>query len=101
VTQDLDFNNDRRYPFSNGKMSGIIMVKGDSSDWYGIYSALSKLIHFILLVPYPKGFLTETKCVVSRDGAVVRGRDAENQQIKKLHVGPKTTVRQMQQFFNY
>jgi hypothetical protein len=101
VTQDLDFNNDRLYPFSNGKMSGIIMVRGDPSGWLGIYGALSQLIPFIWLVPYPKAFLTETKSVVSRDSAVVRGRDAVTKQIKKLHVKPQTTVRQLRQFFTY
>lgn len=102
VTLDYDFNNDRRYPFTHGKMAGIIIVRGSSDDVPRIANMLVTLMEFLLRLPLPKSFLAETKFIVAQDGVIMRGRDSSTREIKSLRVlAGVTTTSEVRAFFSY
>ena len=76
VALDGDFNDDRVYPFAYGDMPGVIMIKETKSQVRRIVVVLSSVLDFVLLAPFPKGFLLESKFIASGEGCVMRGRDA-------------------------
>jgi hypothetical protein len=90
VSFDTDFNDDTAYPFSNGHMHGVIMLKGakNNSDRKSDFSAL---LSFVLDTPFPKSFLLESKFIISNEGCVMRGRDVKTKQIKSLHIASGKT----------
>ncbi len=101
VTLDDDFNDDRLYRFSHDKMPGIIIIKGKSADVVRIANMLVTLLSFLLRLPFPKGFLTETKFIVAQDGVVMRGRHSVTRQVKTLRVFAGTTTGAVRTFFGY
>lgn len=102
VTLDLDFNNDRIYPFTHGPMGGIIMIRGSVSEATRIIQTLAQLMDFILSLPLPKLFLGDTKFIAALDGVTIRGRDAATREIKTLRVTTgATTRREICEFFSY
>jgi hypothetical protein len=102
VTLYDDFNDDRLYPFTHGNMPGIIMVKAKSADVVRIANMLVTLLDFLLGLPFPKGFLVETKFIVAQNGAVMRGRHSRTRQVKTLRVlAGITTARDVRSFFGY
>jgi predicted nuclease of predicted toxin-antitoxin system len=102
VTLDDDFNDDRLYPFIHGKMPGIIIIKAKSADVVRIANMLVTLLSFLLRLPFPKGFLAETKFIVAQNGVVMRGRHSRTRQVKTLQVfAGITTARDVRSFFGY
>lgn len=101
VTLDDDFNDDRLYPFTHGKMPGIIIIKAKSADVVRIANMLVTLLSFLLRLPFPKGFLAETKFIVAQNGVVMRGRHSRTRQVKTLQVLAMTTTREVRAFFGY
>jgi predicted nuclease of predicted toxin-antitoxin system len=101
VTLDDDFNDDRLYPFTHGNMPGVIMIKAKSADVVRIANMLVTLLSFLLRLPFPKAFLTETKFIVAQDGVVMRGRHSVTQRVKTLRVLAGTTTREVRAFFGY
>jgi len=102
VSLDLDFDDDEKYPFRNGKMSGIIMIKASSADIARIIDILSRALTFITWLPLPRAFLAETKFVAGRDGVTMRGRDADTHEIKSIHVvAGVTSTKEIRDFFSF
>jgi hypothetical protein len=103
VSFDTDFNDDSSYPFSNGKMPGVVMVKGAKGNaGRSPIGTLSALFDFVLATPFPKSFLTESKFVASGEGCVMRGRDAKTKQIKSLQIeAGKTRMAEVRDCFSY
>jgi predicted nuclease of predicted toxin-antitoxin system len=102
VSLDADFNDDRRYPFTHGKMAGIIIMRASSSEVQQTANALARLLDFVTKLPLAKSFLAETKFIVARDGVIMRGRDSVTRELKSLHVrAGVTTIRQVRAFFHY
>jgi predicted nuclease of predicted toxin-antitoxin system len=102
ITLDLDFDDDKRYPFTFGKMTGIIMIKASSADVARIVDILGRALIFVTGLPLPRAFLTETKFVAGRDGVMMRGRDASTKEIKTLHVVAGATLkREIREFFSF
>jgi len=102
VTLDLDFDNDKEYPFRNGKMAGIIMIKASSADVARIVDILSRALTFITWLPLPRAFLAETKFVAGRDGVTMRGRDADTNEIKSIYVvAGVTSTKEIRDFFSF
>jgi len=102
VTLDYDFNNDCLFPFTNGHMPGIIIVCASSSNVRQIIDVPARLLAFLLMLPLPNAFLTETKFIGTRHGATIRGRDASTREIKCLRVrAGQTTTRDVRQFFSF
>jgi hypothetical protein len=98
VSFDTDFNDDAAYPFSNGKMHGVIMVKETKNSPNRSIGVLSAL----LVTPFPKSFLLESKFVASGEGFVMRGRDAETKEVKSLHIeAGKTRMSDVRSHFSY
>ena len=102
VTLDIDFNNDNRFPFTFGKMPGIIMIKASSADAVRIIDILSRTLDWLTRLPLPRAFLAESKLVAGRDGATMRGRDFVTKEIKAFHVvaGVTRTV-EIREFFSF
>jgi hypothetical protein len=102
VTLDLDFNNDSYYPFTSGKMAGIIMIKASSADASRIIDILGRTLDWLTRLPLPRAFLAESKLVAGRDGATMRGRDFVTKEIKTIHVvaGMTRTV-EIREFFSF
>jgi hypothetical protein len=102
VTLDSGFNDDRRHPFASGQMAGIIIINVSSSDHPGILLALSHFLEFLLVLPFPKAFMFETKVVAGHDGVIMRGRDVLTREIKSLRViAGETSLVEVRNFFNY
>jgi predicted nuclease of predicted toxin-antitoxin system len=102
VTLDLDFNNDNYYPFTSGKMPGIIMVKASSADAARIIDILSRTLDWLTRLPLPRAFLAESKLVAGRDGATMRGRDFATKEIKSFHVvAGVTQIMEIGKFFSF
>ena len=102
VTLDMDFNNDRLYAFTDGKMSGIIIIRASSSEVWRIIEVLSRLLTFLLTLPFPRAFLLETKIVAGRDGVLMRGRDASTKEVKAIRITPGvTTAGEIREAFSY
>ena len=103
VSFDTDFNDNSAYPFSNGTMHGVIMVKGTKSNaGRSPIGVLSALFDFILATPFPKGFLTESKFLTSSEGCVMRGRNAKTKEIKSLQIeAGKTRMGEVRSHFSY
>jgi predicted nuclease of predicted toxin-antitoxin system len=101
VTLDDDVNDDRLYPFTHDNMPGIIMIKAKSADVVRIANMLVALLSFLLRMPFPRAFLTETKFIVAQDGAVMRGRHSVTRQVKTFRVLAKTTTGEVRAFFGY
>lgn len=102
VTLDLDFDNDSHYPFTFGKMPGIIMVKASSDNVARIIDILSRTLDWLTRLPLPKAFLAESKLVAGRDGVMMRGRDFATKEIKSFHVvaGVTRTI-EIRDFFGF
>jgi predicted nuclease of predicted toxin-antitoxin system len=103
VSFDTDFNDDSAYPFSNGKMHGVIMVKGSKSNsGRSPIGVLSALFDFILATPFPKSFLLESKFVTSGEGCIMRGRDAKTKEVKSLQIeAGRTRMSDVRSHFSY
>ena len=102
VTFDEDFNDDAIYPFTNGNMHGVIIVKETKSNVQRAERVLSRLLEFVLLTPLPKAFLLESKFIASGEGCVMRGRDAKTKEIKSLQiVAGQTTMAEVRRHFSY
>jgi hypothetical protein len=102
VTLDYDFNSDRLYPFTNGKMAGIIIIRASSSEVLRVINILSRFLEFTLALPFPKLFLLETKVIAAQLDVIMRGRDAVTKEIKALRVrAGVTTAREIREFFSY
>jgi predicted nuclease of predicted toxin-antitoxin system len=101
VTLDFDFNNDRLYPFTQGSIAGVIIVRGSSSEVVTIANTLVQLLQFLLNFPYPRRFLADTKFLVARDAVTMRGRHTRTRHIKTLRVTRGTTIWDVCQFFGY
>ena len=102
VTLDLGFNDDHLFPFTHGHMAGIIMIRSSPSEEEQIISILSRLLHFIISVHFPKGFLAESKFLAATDDIVMRGRDVATKEIKSLRIkGGVTTMRDVFEHFHY
>ena len=102
VTFDEDFNDDKAYPFSNGNMHGIVIVKETKSNVQRAEQILSNLLEFVLTTPFPKGLLRESKFVASGEGCVMRGRDAETKEVKSLHIiAGQTRLSDVREHFSY
>jgi predicted nuclease of predicted toxin-antitoxin system len=102
VSFDTDFNDDTAYPFSNGKMHGVIMVKETKNNANRSIAILSALLDFVLVTPFPKSFLLESKFIMSGEGCVIRGRDAETKEVKSLHIeAGKTRMSDVRSHFSY
>jgi hypothetical protein len=65
---DIDFDNDKVYPFTFGRMPGIIMIKASSDDVSRIIDILSRALSFVTYLPLPRVFLAETKFVAGATG---------------------------------
>ena len=93
VSMDMDFNNDTEYPFTTGRMPGIILLQASPSEPRRTIDLLRRVLQFILMLPLPRAFLMETKLVAQRDGAVMRGRNASTKEIKAMQVvAGQTTI---------
>jgi predicted nuclease of predicted toxin-antitoxin system len=102
VTFDEDFNNDALYPFANGHMHGVIIVKETKTNVQRAERVLSNVLEFVLRTPFPKAFLLESKFIASGEGCVMRGRDANTKQIKSLQiVAGQTTMVAVRGHFSY
>jgi len=86
VTFDEDFNNDTVYPFGNGTMHGVIMVKESRGNVDKVERLLASFFDFIQTTPYPKLFLMESKFMVSGKGCVMKGRDVKTKEVKSIHI---------------
>lgn len=102
VTLDGDFNDDTAYPFSNGNMNGVVMVKEGKGNEQHIEGILAGFLHFIETTPFPKSFLSESKFTVSGKGCVMRGRDIQTKEVKSMHiVSGKTRIGDVWKHFSY
>lgn len=102
VTLDGDFADDRRYPFTHGKMAGMIIVRASSSNPPTIVGLLAMLLGFVVLFPFPRGLLLETKLIATQQGVTMRGRNAATHEIKTMRIVPRqTTTQDVRLFFGY
>src|ERR1039457_4170988 len=102
VTFDEDFNDDAAYPFANGSMPGVVMVKETKGNVQKTADVLSGLLDFVLTTPFPKAFLSESKFTISREGCVMRGRDVRTKEVKSLHIiSGRTRVGEVRAYFSY
>lgn len=102
VTFDEDFNDDAAYPFGNGAMHGVVMVKETKGNARNTERVLANLFDFIQTTPYPKLFLAESKFIVSGEGCIMRGRDVRTGQVKSFHiVAGRTRVGEVWEYFSY
>ena len=102
VTFDEDFNDDTAYPFANGNMHGVVVVKDTKRSTDRSKVVLSNLLEFVLTTPFPKAFLLETKFIISGEGCVMRGRDAETKEIKSMQiVAGRTRMSEVRKYFSY
>ena len=101
VTLDFDFNNDKLYPFTQGSIAGVIIVRANASDAVTIANSLVRLLQFLLQFPYPRTFLGDTKFLVASDAVTMRGRHAQTREIKTIRVTATTTMWDVWQFFGY
>jgi hypothetical protein len=79
----------------------LIMVKAKSTDVVRVANMLVALLSFLLRMPFPRAFLTETKFIAAQDGAVMRGRHSVTRQVKSFRVLAKTTTGEVRAFFGY
>jgi predicted nuclease of predicted toxin-antitoxin system len=86
VTFDEDFNDDAAYPFGNGTMQGVVIVKERRGNATLIERVLASFIEFALKTPFPKMLLAESKFIISGEGCVMRGRDTRSKEIKSMHI---------------
>lgn len=102
VTLDRDFDDDQAYPFGFGSMCGIIMIRASSASVVQITDILTRILIFLTRIPFQRSFLLETKFIASRDGVIMRGRDADTKEIKSLSVtAGETTISEIRRFFHY
>ena len=101
VSLDNDFCDDERYPFSFGRMPGLIIVKASRGDLRRIMVVLSRVLTFIHYFLFPKDLLRETKFICSEEGVVMRGRVIGSREISSLYIGPRTNVQVVREHFNY
>ncbi len=101
VSLDNDFADDTRYPFSFGKMAGVIIVKASKGDLRRFIIVLSRLLTFVHHFLFPKDLLRETKFVCSEEGVVMRGRVIGTKEISSLYIGRRTNVQAVREHFNY
>jgi predicted nuclease of predicted toxin-antitoxin system len=102
VTRDLDFDNDKIFPFTFGRMPGIIMIKASSDDVARIIDILGRALTFVTWLPLPRAFLAETNLWPAVDGVTMRGPDSETHEIKSLHaIAGVTLTREIREFFSF
>jgi hypothetical protein len=102
VTSDEDFNDDTAYPFGNGTMRGVVMIKESKGNATNMQRVLANFLHFIETTPYPKLFMTESKFSVSGEGCVMRGRDVKSKEVKTFQiVAGQTRIGDVWRFFSY
>jgi predicted nuclease of predicted toxin-antitoxin system len=101
VSLDDDFSDDKRYPFSNGKLHGLIIVKASRQQIQRIVNSLAALLNFVLRFPLPRDLFSETKFVCSEEGAVMRGRIIGTKRVSNLYITRGTTQRAVREHFNY
>jgi predicted nuclease of predicted toxin-antitoxin system len=102
VSHDTDFNDEDKYPFANGSMHGVVMVKETKNNVRRSIGVLSNLLDFILVTPFPKSFMLESKFVISGEGCVMRGRDAKTKEVKSLQIeAGKTRLMEVRRHFSY
>jgi predicted nuclease of predicted toxin-antitoxin system len=102
VSRDDDFNDDAAYPFANGNMHGVVIVKETKGNVQKIANVLASLLNFVLTTPFPKSFLKESKFIVSGEGCVMRGRDARTKEVKSLQiVAGRTKMGEVREYFSY
>jgi hypothetical protein len=99
VTLDKDFMNDRRFPIN--KMAGIIVIAASHTETTRIVDSLLVLMSFLVLFPFPKYFMGDTKFQVSPQGCIVRGRDAKTREIKTITIFPGDTMSTVAGKFGY
>jgi hypothetical protein len=79
-----------------------IMIRASSAEVLRIVDVLSRLLEFVLALPFPKAFLMETKFLATRDSVIMRGRDTRTKEIKTLYVtAGKTSSQKIRKFFSY
>ena len=102
VTSDEDFNEDTAFPFGNGTMHGVVIIKEAKGNPENMQRVLANLLHFVETTPYPKLFLTESKLTVSGEGCVMRGRDVKTKEVKSYHiVAGRAKIGDVWKFFSY
>jgi predicted nuclease of predicted toxin-antitoxin system len=99
VTLDGDFMDDSRFPIM--KIPGIVRIVANKQDRMGILENLATLIYFLSNVPYPRYFMGDTKFQISKEGCIVRGRDASASEIKTMSISEGMTVFDVCKNFNY
>ena len=100
ITLDDDFFNDTVYPF-NG-FPGIIKIVTKGNNLESIRYCLNIMLSFLIIFPFPKYFLNDTKLRVSQEGGMIRGRDAQTKEIKTCSlVFGETTVGDLLREFHY
>jgi predicted nuclease of predicted toxin-antitoxin system len=102
VTRDMDFNDDKRYPFKFGENAGIILVRATRSEVQRVIRSLVAFLDFALQLPFPKAFIAESKFILSPEGYVMRGRDAQTKEVKSLRtVAGQTKTSEVREYFSY
>jgi hypothetical protein len=82
-------------------MHGVIMVKETKNNVGRAISVLAALLDFVLVVPFPKFLLRESKFVTSGEGCVMRGLDVETKVIKSMHIeAGKTRLNEVRDHFS-
>jgi predicted nuclease of predicted toxin-antitoxin system len=101
VSLDYDFVDDKKYPFANGKLHGLIVVKASRQQIQRIVNGLARFLNFLLRFPLPKDLCMETKFVCSEEGVVMRGRVIGTKQVSNLYLTRGTTQYHVRKHFNY
>ena len=102
MTLDDDFADDRRCPFTHGMIAGIIIVRASSSAPPAIVGLLAMLLDFVIIFPFPRGLLLDTKFIATQQGVTMRGRNAATKEIKTMRITPRrTTIHEIRLFFGY
>ena len=102
MTLDDDFADDRRCPFTHGMIAGIIIVRASSSAPPAIVGLLAMLLDFVIIFPFPRGLLLDTKFIATQQGVTMQGRNAATKEIKTMRITPRrTTIHEIRLFFGY
>ncbi|MGD0799172.1 MAG: DUF5615 family PIN-like protein [Acidobacteriaceae bacterium] len=99
VTLDRDFMDDRIYPIQ--KLPGIVVIVAGKNQATKIVQCLLAFTEFLTFVPFPKGFLFDSKFQVSLQGCLARGRDVTTREIKTIVIAPGDQVGKVLRQFGY
>ena len=99
VTRDRGFLDDRRFPLI--RCPGIIVLTQTDDEAARMLSALDQFLSFMCEMPFPKGFLGDSKFQLSVDSCIMRGRDAKTREIKAVKIRPGSSLREVAAQFNY